>query len=105
MKYGQKIFISEKKSFICWYRTRLYGVTPERQKYSDSDLLHLDLLSRPPYLSRYSDSLRVWTFRGSNPGGRRDFPHPSRTALVLTQAPVQFVPGLCPGGKAVGAWC
>ena len=35
-----------------------------------------------------------WTVRGSNPGGRRDFPHPSRPTLEPTQPPVQWVPEL-----------
>ena len=59
----------------------------------------------PEWLSRYNDSQRSGTVRGSNPGGgRRDFPHPSRQALGPTQLPVQRVLDVFPGGKAAGAW-
>jgi len=35
---------------------------------------------------------------GSNPGGGRDFLHPSRPARRPTQSPIQWVPDLFPRG-------
>ena len=34
----------------------------------------------------------------------RDFPHPFRPALGLTQPPIQWVLGLFPWGKTAGPW-
>ena len=76
----------------------VYNFLPQK-----SSLLYIVLMSFSPEISLYSDSLRP-----DGPGTEfrwgRDFPHPSRPALGSTQPPVQWVPGLCPGCKAVRAW-
>jgi len=46
---------------------------------------------------RYVTLATSWTVRGSNPGGRRDFLHPSKPALGPTQPPVEWEPGLSRG--------
>ena len=57
-----------------------------------------------PFLSLFLTRLAAgWTVRGSNPGGGRDFPHPSRPTLG---PPSLLYNGyrVFPGGKAAGAW-
>jgi hypothetical protein len=64
--------------------------------------LHVHLVGRD---SSVGIATRYW-LDGSGIESRWgwDFPHPSRPTLGPTQPPVQWVPGLFPGGKAVGAW-
>jgi hypothetical protein len=63
-----------------------------------------NLLNSEPFLL-VGSAQSVWrlttnrTFRGSNPVGGRNFPHPSGPAVGPTQPPTQSFPG----GKA--AWC
>jgi hypothetical protein len=65
-------------------------------------LLHQPLVDRsgPGLLSRYSDSLRTGRSVDRSPVGAR-FSHPSRPALGPIQPPIQWVPDLFSGSKAV----
>ena len=61
--------------------------------------MHINLqFCAPGQRCRYRDSLQFESRWG------RAFPYPSIPALRPTQPPIQWVPGLYPGGKAAGAW-
>jgi hypothetical protein len=70
----------------------------------------LDNLSRSYYSRRSRDSIvGIETCYGLDGPGiesrrGRGFMHPSRPALVPTQAPIQWVSDLFPRGKLAGAW-
>jgi hypothetical protein len=43
-----------------------------------------------------------WAVQGPNPGRREIIPHPFIPVLGPTQPPIQWIPGLFPGGKRSG---
>ena len=62
--------------------------------YRTSLGLYRNCFCRPDNVVKIATPYGLDDLRESNPGGGRDFPHPSSTALGLTQPPVQWVSGL-----------
>jgi len=90
----------------CMFVWTYYHVLSPRFYHEDVSIFSSERLV-PLYKTasrgRYSDSLGA-DIPGIESPWERDFSPPFRQAFRPTQPRVQCVPGLCPWGKAVGAW-
>ena len=90
-------------------RPRLVFGSNTMEIYSVSSFFHLYIRFEIPMALRWKKAassetlLRIYLFmavRGSNPGGGRNFPHPTRPALGTTHSPMDT--GSFPGVKRTG---
>ena len=82
----------------------LYTCICEKKSAKYWNAIYFKKLSRIICIVNGDIIVTGWTSRGSNCGGWRDLPYPSRPVLGLTQHPIKWVPGLFPRSKATGEW-
>ena len=95
---GGCLFIAECKSTLC-----LAGFVTRRRAMDN--IFMIETRVDRTAISQSVQRLPMGrAFRGSSPGGGKNFRTRSDRSWALIQPPVQRVPGLFPRGKSAGPW-